>query len=411
MPALPLDPARVRALFPAFAEPALAGQAFFENAGGSYTAAACLDLLTRYYRETKVQPYGPYPASQAAGAAMDRAHLRLAEALGVTADWIQFGPSTSANTYVLGHAFARTLGPGDAVIVTDQDHEANTGAWRRLDASGVEIREWRVDPLTGLLDPAALDTLLDARVRLVAFPHASNIVGHVNPAADICARIHAAGAVAVVDGVSYAPHGLPDIGAMGADVYLFSAYKTYGPHQGVMAIRPELAASLPNQGHFFNDAKPRYRLTPAGPDHAQIAACAGIADYLEAVADIAGPHDAESQNPFRRAHAAMRAQETALLAPLLDWLRGRNGIRLVGPATAQDRAPTVALALPEPGAVVAERLARHGIMAGGGHFYAWRLLEALGIDPAHGVLRLSFVHYTAPEEIEKLIAALDAELA
>ncbi|HEY4202840.1 MAG TPA: aminotransferase class V-fold PLP-dependent enzyme [Devosiaceae bacterium] len=407
---LPLDTTRLRVQFPAFAEPGLSGQAFFENAGGSYTARAVLDRLDHYYRANKLQPYAPYPASQQAGAAMDLAYERIAAALNVSADWIHFGPSTSANTYVLGHAFAGWLKPGDAIVVTNQDHEANSGAWRRLAAHGIEIREWSVDPQTGRLDLAGLDRLLDGKVRLVAAPHCSNIVGEINPVADIVARAHAAGAVTAIDGVSYAPHGLPDLAALGADIYLFSAYKTYGPHQGIMAVRPELAAQLPNQGHFFNDAKPHYRLTPAGPDHAQIAACAGIADYLETVAAIAGP-SIPGANPFRRAHAAMRAQETILIRPLLDWLRGRNDIRLIGPDDPEHRAPTLALALAEPGAHVAARLARHGIMAGGGHFYAYRLLKAVGIDPDHGVLRLSFVHYTSEDDMARLIAALDVELA
>lgn len=408
MTTLPLDPARIRALFPAFSEPTLAGQAFFENAGGSYTSRHALDRLETYYRANKLQPYGAYPASIAAGEAMDLAYERMAQALNVSSDWIHFGPSSSANTYVLGHAFAGWLKPGDAIIVTNQDHEANTGAWRRLAQHGIEVREWGVDARTGELSLSTLDTLLDEKVRLVAMPHCSNIVGDINPVAEVATRTRALGAVLAVDGVSYAPHGLPDLAALGADIYFFSAYKTYGPHQGVMAVRPDLAAQLPNQGHFFNDIKPRYRLTPAGPDHAQIAASAGIADYLEAVAEIAGLENGE--NPFRRAHAAMRAQEIALAAPLLDFLRSRNDIQLIGPSDPQRRAPTIALRHSEPGLVLAKRLARHGVMAGGGHFYAWRLLEALDIDPNHGVLRLSFVHYTTPEEINQLIAALDAEL-
>ena len=409
MTALPLDPARIRAQFPAFAEPSLQGQAFFENAGGSYTANAVLTRLDHYYRATKLQPYGVYPASQAAGAAMDLSYARIAQALNVSSDWIHFGPSSSANTYVLGKAFGEYLKPGDAIIVTNQDHEANTGAWRKLASQGIEVRQWAVDGQTGRLSLDALDALLDAKVRFVAAPHCSNVVGEINPVAEIAARARAVGALTIIDGVSYAPHGLPDLAALGVDIYFFSAYKVFGPHQGVMAVRPDLAMALPNQGHFFNDAKLRYRLTPAGPDHAQIAAAAGIADYLETVAEIAGDSVAGA-DPFRRAHAAMRAQEIALAAPLLDYLQRKNSARLIGPADPTLRAPTIALALDEPGGAVAARLARHGIMAGGGHFYAWRLLEALGIDPNHGVLRLSFTHYTTPEEIDQLIAALDKEL-
>jgi selenocysteine lyase/cysteine desulfurase len=406
---LPLDPNLVRAEFPSFRQAELKELAFFENAGGSYTCANVLNRMRTYYWTTKVQPYGVYPASRAAGEAMDLAHHRIAAALNVTSDWIHFGPSTSGNTYMLGRAFESRLKAGDAVVVTNQDHEANSGAWRRLGALGVEIREWRVDPDTGHLDLAALDRLLDSKVKLIAMPHASNIVGEINPVADVTARARAIGAISVIDGVSYAPHSLPDVAGLGCDIYLFSAYKTYGPHQGVMAIRPTLAAELPNQGHFFNNDAPRKRLVPSGPDHAQIAACAGIADYLEKVAAIAG--DAvQGVGAFRRAANAMRAQETGLLAPLLDYLRSKNGIRLIGPTEASHRVPTVSIVTDRPAAHVAGMISRHNVGLGGGHFYAYRLLEGLGVDPAHGVLRMSFVHYTTPEDIFRLIAALDAEL-
>ena len=406
---LPLDSQLLRAEFPAFEEPTLKGQAFFENAGGSYTCRQVLGRLEHYYRAHKVQPYGAFQASQQAGKAMDLAFDRMASALNVSSDWIQFGPSTSANTYFLAQAFHTFLTPGGTIIVTNQDHEANSGVWRRLARMGAVIREWQVNPDTGHLDPGDLDDLLDDTVKLVAFPHCSNMVGEINPVAQICAKIASAGAISLVDGVSYAPHGLPDLKDLGADIYLFSAYKVYGPHQGVMAIRPELAERLPNQGHYFNETKPRYRLTPAGPDHAQIAAAAGIVDYLERVSDIAGNSVAET-DPFRRAHAAMRQQEIILMQPLLDWLQGSNRLRLIGPVSAAMRAPTFSLKLAAPGFEVAQRLAKRSIMATGGHFYARRLIEAMGLDPDHGLLRVSFTHYTTPDEIQALIAALDAEL-
>ncbi len=405
---LPLDTTRIRALFPAFSEPSLAGAAHFENAGGSFTAGPVLDRLDRFYRQTKIQPYPYFDAGKSAGEAMDLAYRRLAQALGVTPDWIRFGPSTSANTYVLANALSEWLKPGDAIVVTNQDHEANSGAFRRLERFGIAIREWRVDAGTGHLDPADLDALLDESVRVVAFPHASNVVAEINPVAAIAAKVHAAGAIAIVDGVAGAPHGLPDVTALGADIYLFSAYKTFGPHQGVMVIRPELGAELPNQGHYFNADKPRYRLSPAGPDHAQIAACAGIADYLEEVARIAGA--AEGDDLFAHARSAMQAQEKALLGPLLAWVADRNDLRLIGPADPDVRAPTVSLDTALPAEQIATRLAGHGIMAGAGHFFAHRLVEAVGVDPSRGLLRLSFLHYTTPDEIDRLIRALETEL-
>ncbi len=407
----PLDPAFVRAQFPAFADPAHAGQAFFENAGGSYPCRQVVDRLTRFYMSRKVQPYAPYPVSRLAGDEMDEARARLAALMGVLPEAVMFGPSTSANTYVLAQAFRRSLPEGAAIVVTDQDHEANTGVWRRLAEDGVEVREWRINPETGHLDPVRLAPLLaDGKVRLVCFPHCSNVVAEINPVAEICAIIHAAGAVACVDGVSYAPHGLPDIPALGADIYLFSAYKTYGPHQGIMVVDPALRDSLPNEGHFFNAGAPGKRLVPAGPDHAQVAACAGIADYIDV---LHARHCAPEPDPRARnnaVHALMRAREVALAAPLLDYLASRNDLRLIGPRDAARRAPTVAVDLHRPAEPVAAALAPHGIMAGGGDFYAVRPLRAMGVDVDQGVLRLSFVHYTTEDEVGRLIAALDAVL-
>jgi selenocysteine lyase/cysteine desulfurase len=342
---------------------------------------------------------------------MDEARRRLAAMMGVATEEVSFGPSTTANTYTLSQAARLWLKPGEAVVVTNQDHEANSGPWRRLADTGIEVREWRIDPETGHLDPAALTPLLaDGKVRLVAFPHCSNVVAEINPVAEIVAIAHAAGALTCVDGVSYAPHGLPDVAALATDIYLFSAYKVFGPHQGIMVIRRAAGMQLPNQAHFFNGESLYKRFTPAGPDHAQIAACAGMADYFDALHDH---HFAPEPDPVARGravHDLMRAHETALLQPLLDHLGARNDLRLIGPRDAARRAPTVALALDRAAQPVSEALSQHGINCWAGDFYAVRPLQAMGVDLDRGVLRLSFVHYTTRAEIDRLIGALDAVL-
>lgn len=398
-----LDIDFVRSQFPAFSEPSLKGQAFFENAGGSYTCSAVIDRLTRFYLERKVQPYGPYDASRLGGEEMDEARTRLAALLGVDTDEVSFGPSTTQNTYVLAQAFRQFMEPGEAIIVTNQDHEANTGPWRRLADDGIEVREWKVDPETGHLNTDDLESLLDEKVRLVCFPHCSNVVGEINQVLEITALCHSAGAFVCVDGVSYAPHGFANVGEMGADIYLFSSYKTYGPHQGIMVMRRGLGQLLPNQGHYFNADALYKRFTPAGPDHAQVAACAGMADYMEAL----GAHHGVGASG---AHDLMRAHEIKLLQPLLNAVKDRNSVRLIGPSDAETRAPTVALALNRAGEDVAAELAQQGVMCGGGDFYAVRALEAMGVDMNKGVLRLSFVHYTTEAEVTKAIEALDAVL-
>ncbi|WP_299288038.1 aminotransferase class V-fold PLP-dependent enzyme [uncultured Tateyamaria sp.] len=405
-----LDPDFVRAQFPAFSEPSLQGQAFFENAGGSYACGQVIDRLTRFYTQRKVQPYSDYDASRLGGEEMDEARTRMAAILGVDADELSFGPSTTQNTYVLAQAFAQMMQPGEAIIVTNQDHEANTGPWRRLADRGIEVREWQVDPGTGHLDTDALEALLDETVRLVCFPHCSNVVGEINPVTEITALAHAAGAFVCVDGVSYAPHGFPDVGTLGPDIYLFSAYKTYGPHQGLMVIRRALAELLPNQGHYFNGGSLYKRFTPAGPDHAQVAACAGMADYVDALYAHHFGGEADATARGAAVHDLMRAREEGALARVLEAVKARNDLRVIGPVDAAIRAPTLALDLGRDPVAVAVELAKHGIMAGGGDFYAVRALSAMGVDPDVGVLRLSFTHYTSDPEITQLLEALDAVL-
>jgi selenocysteine lyase/cysteine desulfurase len=407
-----LDLDFVRRQFPAFAEPSLEGQAFFENAGGSYACGPVVARLTEYYRRLKVQPYYAFAASTEAGEWMDASRVRLAEYLGVAPSEVHFGPSTSQNTYVLAQAVRQLLRAGDEIIVTNQDHEANSGCWRRLAEHGIVVREWRVDAHAGTLDESELERLLTARTRLLAFPHASNVVAHINPVARITARARAAGVITVVDGVAWAPHGLPDVAKLGPDAYLFSLYKTYGPHQGLMVVRTELLNRLANQGHYFNEAETHKRLVPAGPDHAQIAAARGIAEYFDALdAHHTGAGAAAGTGgPAARAarvRELLREAEVPLLAKLLEYLAGRRDVRLLGPAAAHERAATVSFVTEsmEPGEVV-RALAARGFMAGNGNFYAVRVLEAMNVNPDRGAVRLSLLHYNSAAEVAGVIEAL-----
>jgi cysteine desulfurase family protein (TIGR01976 family) len=401
----------IRAQFPAFAEPSLGGFAHFENAGGSYACRQAIEWLERYYRQTKVQPYYAFAPSRKAGEQMDAAKERLAAWLNVATDELHFGPSTSQNTYVLGQALRQALRPGDEVIVTNQDHEANIGAWRRLQDDGVVVREWNVDPDTAELRVADLEALLGPRTRLVAFTHCSNVVASVNAVRELTDLVHRAGAWAFVDGVAFCPHGLPDIEALGADAYFFSLYKVFGPHLGAMYLRRDVAGRLPNQGHFFNAGRPAARFVPAGPDHAQVAAVNGVMDYLDAVADRHGFGAAPVPGRAAGIRRLFRDHETALLQPLLDYLSAQPRVRMIGRERAAERAPTVAFTVEgRSSRQLADSLAASGLGVGVGHFYACRLVEALGIDTGDGVLRASFVHYTAAEEVGRLIRTLDGLL-
>ena len=216
----------------------------------------------------------------------------------------------------------------------------------------------------------------------------------------------------VVDAVSFAPHTIPDVASIGADVYLFSLYKTYSVHQGLMVVRAGLMAELPNQSHFFNDSVSDKRLNPAGPDHAQVASAGAVLDYIQA---LHRHHGGAASDGVRAtvvgASSLWRAYEDSLTPRLLDVLADRDDVRLLGPATlaavAGHRCPTVAFSpLTRDPQDVAHDLVRRGVQTSSGHYYAAHVLDGLGIDPDRGVVRLSFVHYTSPEDVDRAVDAL-----
>jgi cysteine desulfurase family protein (TIGR01976 family) len=405
-PTLDLD--FVRAQFPAFAHPESADWAHFENAGGSYVPHHVISILQHFYTATKVQPYGPAGPAKAAGEAMDRGYALLPATLNCAADELSIGPSTTQNTFVAALAVRGMLNEGDQIVVTNQDHEANIGAWRRLADTGIDVVEWAVDPTTGLLDVADLEALICDRTRLVCVTHASNVAATINPVAEIAQLVHAAGALLAVDGVAFAPHGAVDVQALGCDMYFYSTYKTYGPHLGAMYVRAEVLDQITNQGHYFNGVYRNKRLTPAGPNHAEIAASAGIVDYYE---DLYRHHQLGDHATLVERIAAVfdlfEHHETALMGPLMNYL-GDADVSIIGDTSGDrsKRAPTISFA-PDgvtPEAVVAH-LANRGIGANHGDFYARRLIDAMGLAP-QGVVRLSLVHYNTLDEVNRCIDAL-----
>lgn len=414
-PTAPLDLDWIRAQFPAFEAPELADWAHLENAGGSYAAGQVVDLLHSFYVGSKVQPYYAGDPSKRAGEAMDRARSLVPATLNADCDEVMFGPSTCMNTYVLSQAIREQLVDGDEVIVTNQDHEANIGSWRRLAKTGLVVKEWQVDPATGLLDLDALQALLTERTRLVAVTHASNVAATIHPIREIADLVHAVGGRLAVDGVSYAPHAAIDVRALDCDFYFYSAYKTYGPHVGVMYARASELATIPNQGHFFNAEMPTYRLTPAGPNHAEIAACAGIVDYYRAVYEHhTGPRtDVDDVTMVREVFDRFATQEQRLMRPMVELLTGRDGVHLIGDNSAEHsrREPTFAFYSDRrPASEIYKGLVDAQINCGLGPFDAARLMRALGIDPEVGVIRLSLTHYNTDDEVARALDVLDALL-
>ena len=400
----------VRSQFYAFdGDNPLSQKAFFENAGGSFPCKFVVDKLTKFYETTKVQPYGYFNGSIEAGEEMDKSIEKLAQLLRIPTKNLHVGPSTSQNTYVLANALRLSKIRRKAIIVSNQDHESNTGVWRNLANQGFEIREWGVRP-DGILYLDDLKQLVDSSVCMIAFPHVSNIIGQVNPVKEICTLAKEAGAFTCVDGVSYAPHGIPQINDFNPDIYLFSSYKTFGPHLGVMYVSDNLASELESQCHYFNTEFPNKRFTPAGPDHAQVSALGGMYDYFEAFSNHHLDEKLLLDSSINGVNNLISSQEKKILKPLLDFLKTKKEVRLLGSYEVEDRVPTVAIVIKKSNIALAKELNELDISVGVGDFYAVRLLEALDVDADEGVVRLSFVHYTSGSDVEKLISGLDRHL-
>ena len=406
-----LDLQFVRSQFPAFIEPTLKGWAFFENAGGSYPCIQVINRLTDFYMKNKVQVHYPFPASTLAGNLMDASYPRLAGYLNADASEIHLGPSTTQNIYVLANAMRPMWEKGDEIIVSCQDHEANAGAWRNLKKRGIKIIEWHVNTETGLLELDELKSLFSERTQMLAFPHCSNVIGHVNPVKEISQIAHQHGALSVVDGVGFAPHGFPDVKELESDIYLFSLYKTFGPHLGLMYVDKDLILKMTNQSHYFKEGITRSMLTPAGPDHAQIAAASGIIDYFDAVYEHHFDQDASPKERSSAINSMFQEHEKLLMNRLLDFLRTRNDLKIIGPDSSEDRAPIISI-LPRNKNIkkVYGTLIEQKIMLGMGDFYAVRPLIDMDIPTKPGVLRISFLHYTSIDEIDQLIEALKVAL-
>ncbi len=408
MPKLDID--YVRAQFPAFSDPLSSKWSFFENAGGSYVPKNVIERLNHFMTSTKVQPYAEFDTSVIAGDNMDQATNLFAEMINANNDEIIIGGSTTMNMYVLSNAMRSLLKPGDEVIVTNQDHEANVGAWRRLSEHGMVVKEWQINSESAELEIDDLKNLLSEKTRIVAVTHCSNIVGSINDLKSIAKLVHEYDAYIVGDGVSYAPHGFPDVKNLDVDFYTFSLYKTYGPHLGLLYGKKEILDTLPNQNHEFLEGDVPYTLNPGGPNHEELSCLVGVYEYFNNLFEHHFPsEDCSVRQKINKINELIADHEKEIANPLLDYLNSRSDIRLIGKKRIEnkDRAPTIAFTMNNKSSKdLSSELVKYGIATRNDNFYAWRCLNALGIDVDDGVVRTSMVHYNTQKDVGNLINAL-----
>ena len=320
------------------------------------------------------------------------------------------GGSTTSLMFQLTQAILPDIQPGDEIIVTNTDNEANIGGWTRLQTAGAVLNIWKVNQLTLALDLQDLERLLSPRVKWVSMIHASNVLRTINPVAKVADMAHAAGARPCVDAVAYAPHRLLDVQAGGADIYVFSFYKVFGPHYAVLWGGRDLLLSLHSLNHFFiSENVILYKLQPGNVNYEWSYGCIGISDYLMRVSTDLGS-TGTARKKMQAAFDAFEKHEDAMAERLLTYLRSNKSVCIIGvdSAAAGARMPTVNSMV---AGQVSEAVVRHmdsfNIGIRFGDFYARRLIDALGLQAQGGVVRVSIAHYNTPEKIDRLVQHLD----
>jgi cysteine desulfurase family protein (TIGR01976 family) len=389
--------------------------ALFDGPGGTQVPQSVIDAVAGYYREANANHGGTFLTSRRSDEIVEDAHLALADLLNAASPAeIKLGANMTTLTLHVARSITATLAPGDEIVVSGLDHEANVGPWRSAAADrGVTVRTIDIRPDDVTLDIEHFDTLLHARPKLVAFGYASNAVGSINPVAELVRRAHEAGALTYVDAVHAAPHLPIDVQALGTDLLACSAYKFFGPHVGVLYGREAVL-----------DALPTYKLRPASDRFetgtGNFEGFAGARAAVEYIAEVgrlfggafAGSFASLAEGRRRDTHAGMaaiRAYEMPLFGRLLDGLEAIPGARTWGitdRARFAERTPTAAVTFAgAPAESVATELGARGIATWWGNFYAPGPIERLGLEP-EGVLRIGLTHYNTPDEVDRLLAEL-----
>lgn len=414
------DPTHIRPYFPALSETDDRGQPliFFDGPGGSQVTRSVIDAMADYLTRRNANTHSAFLTSRRTDETLAAAHMALADLLNAPApDEIVFGPNMTTLTFAFSRALARVWQPGDEVIITNLDHDANVAPWMALSEQGIVIRRLDFDPADCTLRLDELDHLLGPRTRLVAVGGAANAVGTVNPLMAISERAHSVGAWVFVDAVHLAPHFPIDVQALGCEFLACSAYKFYGPHIGVLWGRYDLLEALPAYKVRPSDAHPPGKWMTGTQNHEGLAGTTAAVDYLAGLGENFGqawrpqfPSFSGRRLALKLGLSAIAEYERELFGYLLDGLETIPGLTIYGITERRrldERAPTAAVRMEgySP-AELSARLAQHGIAAYAGDFYAVEAIRRLGLAESGGVLRIGLSHYNTRAEVERLVDLL-----
>jgi cysteine desulfurase family protein (TIGR01976 family) len=401
----------VRSQFPSLAQTVNGHSAvFLDGPGGTQVPQRVIDAISEYLRHSNSNTNGAYATSQRTNAVIHGARDAMADFLNCDPDEIVFGANMTTLTFAISRSIGRELGPGDEIVLTLLDHDANFAPWKALEERGVTIRIADIHEQDCTLDMEDLARKITPRTKLVAAGYASNAAGTINHVKDIVRLAHAAGAMAFIDAVHYAPHGLIDVRALDCDFLACSTYKFFGPHMGVLyGKREHMKRLTPYKVRACTEELPS-RWESGTNNHECIAGITACVDYLADLGRRADPSAKNRRAAIEAAFAAIHEHEQALMETLISGVLAIPGVRFYGisdPKRFDHRCPTIILRVQGHTPLeLATKLAERGFFTWDGNYYAINLTDRLDVEKDGGFLRIGIAHYNTAEEVERLLAAL-----
>jgi cysteine desulfurase family protein (TIGR01976 family) len=407
----PLDTAWVRAQFPSLqlqvnGHPA----AFLDGPAGTQVPRQVMDAVRNYFLNANANTCGAFATSRSTDQIIAAARAAMADFFHCDKDEVVFGQNMTTITFALARAIGRELRPGDEIVVTTLDHDANVAPWRALEEKGLVVRQVDIHESDCTLDMEDLKRKINSKTKIVAVGYASNAVGTINPVGEITRLAHAAGALMFIDAVHYAPHGPIDVRDLDCDFLVCSPYKFFGPHMGTLYGKRELLQRFqPYKVRPAPDSLPD-RWETGTQVQELIAGIGAAVDYLAELGRRCNPGATSRRDALLAAYRATRQHEMALFSRLAEGLLAISGLRFFGisdPKRFAERCSTVSVRLGNHHPTeLARFLGERGIFTWDGNYYALNLTERLGVESSGGLLRIGLVHYNSAEEVDRLLSAL-----